>query len=85
MTIVVKLDKMSAERYKEIRDWCTFTFGKEARYFGKLAKDQTARWHAVSNLDSQRPSEYMNRRGFDGAEFTFKEDKDATYFSLMWA
>lgn len=57
--------------YRDMRAWCKEQLGPEYVY-----------WNSRSLCDGLKPSSMMLFRGI--LHFSFKEEKDATFFSLRW-
>lgn len=78
----VKLDNINPERYQEMQSWCREYFGAVAWWKNQLENPRTNfRWHMQGAKD---PNEETGELAYS-AVFIFREDKDATMFTLKWS
>lgn len=80
--VTLKLEKISVTKYMEMRAWCQEQYGKESWWIKQLDNPASnIKWHARSQMDTAT----MKNINDEGTVFfAFKDDKDATMFSLVW-
>lgn len=83
MTTEVKFKDLNRERYTSMRDWCKDQFGANALWPAQLnAPNGPVRWYTQGDY----PKEIYGMKSETGAaRFVFREDRDATLFSLRWS
>jgi len=90
--VEIKFKELEREHYDEMFKWCREHFGREALWQKQLEiPDGPAIWYSTSS--------YPKQGGFGGmfggsggtpsdkgsARFAFRDDRDATMFSLRWS
>jgi hypothetical protein len=81
--VEIKFKELARERYTEMREWCLKQFGKNALWPAQLdIPDGPALWYTQGDY----PKELFGTSSESGrARFVFREDRDATLFSLRWS
>lgn len=78
----IKMKEVSLQKYKDMRAWCREHYGQEAWWEKQLENmNSPVAWFA--NSDTSKDIWENEDKG--NAKFIFKDDKDATMFSLRWA
>ena len=77
----IKFDTLPKDRYAEMSTWAKEQFGRPAIWVKQLDVDGGARWfpHSRTTLKEWRDD------GEGSVTFSFKDEKDATLFSLRWS
>ncbi|NBP00015.1 MAG: hypothetical protein EBU90_07765 [Proteobacteria bacterium] len=78
----VKLKEITLNNYKSMRTWCREQFGQEAWWQSQLQNPKaSARWFA----NSPTPKDLWEQENKGSAVFIFRDEKEATLFSLKWS
>lgn len=79
----VKFKELPRERYTEMREWCLEQFGRNALWPAQLkVEDGPVLWYTQGDYPKE---EYGMKAEQGRARFVFREDRDATMFSLRWS
>jgi len=82
--IEIKFKELNISKYSEMRAWCKNQFGAEALWKIQLDKPNgISIWYTQGDFPNQPFTATPVEVG--QALFVFKNDKDATFFSLRWA
>jgi hypothetical protein len=81
--IEVKFKELARERYTEMREWCLENLGRNALWPGQLdVPNGPTVWYTQGDY----PKEQFGMTAESGrAKFVFRDDRDATMFSLRWS
>jgi hypothetical protein len=81
MTAEVKFKDLPRETYDAMFGWCRENFGREALWVSQLTNPTgPSKWYSSSNYP--REGGITTQKG--GAKFVFRDDANATLFSLRW-
>jgi len=90
MTQEVKFKDLDRAKYEEMFSWCREQFGREAIWIKQLDNPEgPAKWYSSNNYPREGGLGAMGIAGqlanTGGAKFVFREDANATLFSLRWS
>lgn len=87
--VEIKFKDIERERYDDMFKWCREQFGREALWVSQLDNPESpAIWYSSSSY----PKSPLGNFGMGGTpsdvgnvRFAFKDDRNATLFSLRWS
>jgi len=90
MTQEVKFKDLDRAKYEEMFSWCREQFGREAIWVKQLDNlTGPAKWYSSNNYPREGGLGAMGIAGqpanTGGAKFVFRDDANATLFSLRWS
>jgi len=90
MTQEVKFKDLERAKYEEMFSWCREQFGREAIWVKQLDNSTgPAKWYSSSNYPREGGLAAMGISGqkadTGSAKFVFRDDANATLFSLRWS
>jgi hypothetical protein len=89
MTAEVKFKDLPRETYDAMFSWCRENFGREALWVSQLTNPAgPSKWYSSSNYPREGGMSAIGIPGTTaqkgGAKFVFRDDANATLFSLRW-